>query len=214
MKRKSSTKPQGATSHKETTFGIIPRSKLLKLELKGTKMGLDFIHDAVDKNQTVEISPQLILTIHKKSFGWIFPDWAGKYRTVRVEFSEKEKTLPHQIPEFMVNLCADLKERLNHLKSRNENYIEEVVKLLAWFQHRFVWIHPFQDYNGRVARMLTILILLKLDLPPIEIKAETGADRKKYLEAMYAADEGNYSKLEDLIGKALVESLAKINELD
>jgi len=46
-----------------------------------------------------------------------------------------------------------------------------------------------------------------LNLPPIEIKAETGADRKKYLEAMYAADEGNYLKLEVLIQKALSESL-------
>lgn len=60
--------------------------------------------------------------------------------------------------------------------------------------------------------MLTILILLKLDLPPIEIKAENDADRKKYLESMYAADEGNYSKLERLIGQALSESLLKSTE--
>ncbi|HEX9059757.1 MAG TPA: hypothetical protein VF941_06235 [Clostridia bacterium] len=32
--RKSSTKPQGATSYKETAFGIIPRDKLLKLEIE------------------------------------------------------------------------------------------------------------------------------------------------------------------------------------
>ena len=30
-----------------------------------------------------------------------------------------------------------------------KKFIVEVVKLLAWFQHRFVYIHPFQDYNGR-----------------------------------------------------------------
>lgn len=41
--KKSSTKPKGATSYKQTAFGIIPRQKLLQLELEGTKMGLEFI---------------------------------------------------------------------------------------------------------------------------------------------------------------------------
>lgn len=38
--KKSSTKPKGATSYKETAFGIIPHPKLLRLELEGTKKGL------------------------------------------------------------------------------------------------------------------------------------------------------------------------------
>lgn len=204
--KKTSTKPKGATTYKETAFGIIPRSKLLPLELEGTKKGLEFIAKSYQR----EITPDLVLVIHGEAFGWIFPNWAGKYRTIRVEFSGKEAVQPHQIPELITNLCADLKERLKHISPNDDNFIEEVVKLLAWFQHRFVWIHPFQDYNGRVARMLTILILLKLNLPPIEIKAETGVDRKKYLEAMYSADDGNYEELENLIGTALSESLSKI----
>ena len=160
------------------------------------------------------VTPKLILELHKISFGWIFPDWAGKYRNIRVEFSGKEAVSPHQVPELMINLCFDLQERLKNLKMNGENYIEVVVELLAWFQHKFVWIHPFQDYNGRIARMLTTLILLTLKLPPIEIQAKSKRDRKKYLEAMYAADEGNYAKLENLIGLALNESLTKsTNEL-
>lgn len=209
MKKTASTKPKGATSYKETAFGIVPRSRLLKFELEGTKKGLELIYQLVSKSQKMEVTSDLILKIHKESFGWIFPTWAGKYRIVRVEFSGKETVLPNQIPELMVNLCADLAERLKYLKPNSEDYIEKVAELLAWFQHKFVWIHPFQDYNGRVARMLTILILLILNLPPIEIKAETGVDRKKYLEAMYAADGGNYLKLEALIRKALSESLDK-----
>lgn len=210
MKNIAATKPKGATSYKETAFGIIPRSKLLRFELEGTKKGLELIHRLVSESHNVEITSELILRIHKESFGRIFPTWAGKYRTVRVVFSGKEAVLPYQIPELVNNLCADLKERLEYLTPGSENYVEEVVQLLAWFQHRFVWIHPFQDYNGRVARMLTILILLSLNLPPIEIRAETGADRKKYLEAMYAADDGNYLKLEALIRNALSESLSKL----
>jgi len=85
-----------------------------------------------------------------------------------------------------------------------------MVELLAWFQHRFVVIHPFNDYNGRLARILTILILLNLNLPPIELKADTKADRQLYLNAMYKADEGNMNPLESLISEALTESLEKI----
>lgn len=207
----TSTKPKGATSYEETAFGILPRSRLLRLETEGIKKGLEFILNAVTRDAKTEVTPKFILELHAVSFNWIFPDWAGKYRKIRVEFSGKEAVLPHQIPELVANLCADLQERLQYLKPEQENFIEKVVELLAWFQHKFVWIHPFQDYNGRIARMLTTLILLTLNLPPIEIKAESGRDRKKYLEAMYAADEGNYEKLENLIGQALNESLAKSN---
>lgn len=204
--KKSSTKPKGATSYKETAFGIIPRSKLLAFEIEGTKRGLEYI----SRTFSHELTPVHLLEVHKVSFGWIFPNWAGKYRNVRVEFSGKEAILPHQIPEMIVNLCADLSERLKHLNPKDDNYINQVVELLAWFQHRFVWIHPFQDYNGRIARMLTIQILLSLNLPPIEIKADTGSDRKRYLGAMYSADDGDNTKLEKLIASALNESLDKI----
>ena len=113
--------------------------------------------------------------------------------------------MPHLVPALVTNLCADLEERLKHL---NKDNIENIIELLAWFQHRFVWIHPFQDYNGRLARMFTTYILLQLGLPPIEIKADTAQDRDKYLQAMYSADEDDYSKLEVLIKHGLDESLS------
>ena len=97
-------------------------------------------------------------------------------------------------------------------KTRDE-YITEIIKLLAWFQHRFVQIHPFNDYNGRTARMLTVLLLLKFNLPPIEIKADTKRDRTIYIKSLQSADDKNYKPLEKLIESALVESLNKINEL-
>lgn len=205
---RKSTKPRGATSYKETAFGIISRSKLLKLETEGTKKGLEYIYDLAKKQKKVKITPDFICSLHKISFGWIFPQWAGKYRTVQVTFSGKEASQHFQLPELILNVCNDLKERLNHLPlSSSKNFIVEVVKLIAWFQHRFVFIHPFQDYNGRTARMLTIFILLQLDLPPVELKAEKQSDRKQYLIAMQKADEGDYFLLEKLIGNAVSESL-------
>lgn len=209
--KKSSTKPQGVTSYKETAFGIIPRSKLLKFEIEGTKKGLEYISNIVKKDNKAPITSELICELHNVSFGWIFPKWAGKFRKIPVTFSGKEAPPYFQVPELATNLCKDLAERLTYLPSKDkEEFIIEVVALLAWFQHRFVFIHPFQDYNGRIARMLTILILLKLDLPPIELRAEKGEDRKQYLIAMQQADKREFDLLEKLIGQALSESLKRI----
>lgn len=91
-----------------------------------------------------------------------------------------------------------------------ELFLSELIALLAWFQHRFVWIHPFQDYNGRIARLLTNLILLNLDLPIITITAETGEEREHYITAMKVADQHDLSKLETLIAEALQKSLEKV----
>ncbi|MCJ7740208.1 Fic family protein [Candidatus Microgenomates bacterium] len=210
---KTSTKPKGATSYKETAFGIIPRVKLLTLELEGTKKGLDFIHHQVSREKTIKITPEFICKLHGVSFGWIFPKWAGKFRKILVTISGKEATPYFKIPELMVNLCEDLEERLKHLPDpKTDKYILAVVKLLAWFQHQFVFIHPFQDYNGRTARMLTILLLLKLNLPPVEIKAEKRLDRKLYITAMQKGDKGDLSLLENIIGQALFEGLERLSK--
>lgn len=206
--KKSSTKPQGATSYKETTFGIISRQKLLDLEIEGTKKGLEYLQKLIKREKNIEITASFVCKLHEISFGWIFPQWAGKYRKIQVTYSDKEAPGYFLIPELIINLCRDLNERMKHLPpDREDKFIIDVVKLLAWFQHRFVFIHPFQDYNGRTARMLTILILLKLRLPVIELKAETGEDRKRYLKAMQTADDNDYSIFEKLIGEALSESM-------
>ena len=112
---------------------------------------------------------------------------------------------------MIMNLCKDLAERIKYLPDKdNESFILKVVEVLAWFQYRFVFIHPFQDYSGRTARMLTSSILLSLNLPPIELQAETEKDRKRYLKAMQKGDEGYLTFLETLINKALSESLENI----
>ncbi|MBI3384980.1 hypothetical protein HY030_02185 [Candidatus Gottesmanbacteria bacterium] len=86
----SSTKPEGATSYKETAFGILSRNKLLKLEIEGTKKGLDFLYGLIKSNNKTPISPEFICKLHQVSFGWIFPTWAGKFRTIGVPTPAKK----------------------------------------------------------------------------------------------------------------------------
>ena len=205
-----STKPKSATSYRETAFGILPRSKVIVLEQEGIKRTQEYVIRLSEAGK--DITPELICLVHKEGFGFIFPDWAGKFRVIEVTVGDYEPPHYSKIPELIKNLCDDLVERSKYTPhSENiEQFLAEVISLLAWFQHRFVWIHPFKDYNGRVARLLTNLLALNLGLPIITIKAETGGDRQRYIKTMKAADKHDLSKLEKLIADALRESLEKV----
>ncbi len=62
----------------------------------------------------------------------------------------------------------------------------------AWLHHRFTQIHPFQDGNGRVARMLASLVFIKAGWFPLVVRRE---DRSAYIRALEAADGGDLSPL-------------------
>ena len=63
----------------------------------------------------------------------------------------------------------------------------------AWLHHRFTQIHPFQDGNGRVARALAALVLVKAGWFPLVVRDR---ERGVYINALEAADDG---RLEDLV---------------
>jgi hypothetical protein len=68
----------------------------------------------------------------------------------------------------------------------------------AWLHHRFAQIHPFQDGNGRVARAIASLVLIKGGLFPLVV---TRDDRLTYINALEAADDGNLGTLVELIAR-------------
>ncbi len=206
-----SNRKQGETSYKETAFGIIPRSKLIPLEIEGIKRAWDFVLSERKKNVII-INSEFIKKIHFIGFSWIFPKMAGKFRTVEVTVSNHIPPKFYLIPELMLNFCKDIDVRLKNLpSSETPDFLEKLIELLAWTQHQFLWIHPFYDYNGRIARLLTNVILINLKLPPIELKVATQIGRNKYIKALQKADKENLDGLKKLIEEALKESLEKIN---
>jgi len=199
------------TSWKETKFGILPRSKVVQLEIQGTQKGLLLLQQ-IAKNKE-QLSVDLIKKIHKECFGDILQNFSGTFRTIQVEYSGKEAPHFSKVPEMMQNLVNDTEYAVKQLPSKTfDAYITDMVGLLALFQHRFVVIHPFVDYNGRISRMFTNYILMREELPTIEIPVTTNLLRKKYIQALRKADEGNYQALQDIIGKALNESLESIEK--
>lgn len=89
---------------------------------------------------------------------------------------------------------------------RNEVEKNELhpIELAAILHYKFVCIHPFDDGNGRISRLLMNYVLLNNDYPPIIIKSD---DKSNYLSALRDADTGNLQSFINYISKQAIWSL-------
>lgn len=98
-------------------------------------------------------------------------------------------------------LMADLMRWYHTELERNELH---PLLLAATFHLRFVQIHPFDDGNGRMARLLMNLILMQAGYVPVIINTNS---KGEYLLALEKADAGEPDDFFKLIGSNLVHSL-------
>jgi Fic family protein len=75
---------------------------------------------------------------------------------------------------------------------------DDPIIVAAWFHYRFTQIHPYQDGNGRVARALTTLILLRADLLPLVVDRDR---RSEYIKALELADQAKLSSLAEIFAR-------------
>lgn len=90
---------------------------------------------------------------------------------------------------------------MDQLIKMHDRHLEEGVPAdvsAAWLHHRFVQIHPFQDGNGRVARALASLALIRAGMFPLVV---TNRDRERYIETLGVADSGSLSPLVALVAR-------------
>ena len=104
---------------------------------------------------------------------------------------------PFETPAMMTELLAWFYEE----DTKNETH---PVALAALLHYKFVRIHPFDDGNGRMARLIMNYVLLKHDLPPVIIKSK---DKPNYLLALQQADADNIDAFVKYIAEQLVWSL-------
>ena len=91
-------------------------------------------------------------------------------------FARPEETAP-KMQEFVAWLAQELASGTSH-----------PVEIAAKCHHDFVLIHPFDDGNGRVARLLVNYVLLRAGFPPVIIRTEK---KGAYLAALQQADSGD-----------------------
>jgi Fic family protein len=136
----------------------------------------------------------LILEIHEIVAKGLLED-SGHFRIQNVRIAGAKKSPPDfsKVPKLMDDLLIEL-TRIRTNK----------VFVAAYLHHRLVKIHPFTDGNGRVARLISNLLLMKSGYPPVVLRKD---DRRKYYDCLRKADFGDLGPFANFIGKALDESL-------
>ena len=131
-------------------------------EATGHAKAYDFLYKLTKDEPVAEDD---ILKIHRLFYGQIDKDNAGVWRKVRVFISGSHRVLPapEKVPELMAEFVRWMAASEGRLHP---------VEFAALVHRKFVYIHPFVDGNGRVARLLMNLALLRAGwslaiIPPI-----------------------------------------------
>ena len=133
------------------------------------------------------VSDAYVRKLHRKMFDQTWK-WAGTYRT-----TEKNLGVPfEEIHERLAVLLGDVRFWMEH-----KTYSTDEIALR--FHHRLVVIHPFPNGNGRHARLVADIFVMKHGLPRLSWGAKDlvrpGEARARYLEAIRAADGGDLQLL-------------------
>ena len=197
-------------------FNITAQGKPLKdhLEVTGHNEAIDWVIEVVkgDYPLTQNFIRQLHTLLLKEPYqvdaqtpdGQPTKKWVqvGSYKTSPNHVQTKTGEMfyfatPEETPAKMSDL-------MNWYNDKIEDENLNPILLAAEFHYKFITIHPFDDGNGRTARILMNFILMKYGYPPVIIKTE---DKANYFAALQLADTGNIEAFVDYIAKNLVRSL-------
>ena len=195
-------------------------------EMKASNVGLKMVKEAaLDKEQ--HLTEYFIRTLHKTllredyTVYYQLPDGtntsyvvhAGRYKTrpnsVKTATGERfEYASPEETPALM----ADLLQWYNQAEAEGKM---TPIELASLFHYRYIRIHPFEDGNGRVSRLIVNYILYRHGYPMIVVKS---ADKNHYLAALNKCDvatgpvpsDGAHAELSQI--KPFVEYLSKCLE--
>ena len=177
----------------EEGFTVKGKSLREHFEAVNHAEAIELIEEMVDKKRPIQTSD--ILDVHHIVLQKIEKDFAGRFRTSGVRIAGANFIPPNalKVPGMMDDLMEWVKD----------DQMDLIIKSTI-FHHRFVWIHPFFDGNGRTVRLLFNLLLMKEGYPPAIILRN---DRKKYYDALNKANQQDYSKLLLLVLQAVERSL-------
>lgn len=194
--------------------GLTAKGKPLKdhLDLRGHHEAINYLLEFVRRREV--LTEAVIRELHRIMLGEPYdvpaetPDGQrvrkrirlGEYKTepnhVRTPTGEVHfYARPEETPARMGDLMRWYRGATSHLHP---------VEIAARFHHEFTAIHPFDDGNGRMSRLLMNLILMQAGHPPVVIRL---ADRNAYLFALQKADQGEMDEFIAFIADRLAEAL-------
>ncbi len=183
--------------HEDTN---IPAAQLMGY-LKSHFDAMDFVFDLVKNNRPLTKSfilelHQLILQHQDHTLAIDSLGNTVRVKTLKGKFKEHPNN-PKRADGTVFLCCppihvdAEMEKLITTYQDLEEKGVHPVI-LASWFHHAFTQIHPFQDGNGRMARLLASLILIKHQLFPLNVLRNEKPD---YLTVLEQADRGNPNPL-------------------
>jgi Fic family protein len=147
--------------------------------------------------QQTPISAFHVRQLHALVLAKIDDENAGQYRNlpVRIVGAAHEPPPAWDVSAQMNDWAVWLQEQEGEI---------EIVALAALAHHKLVAIHPFLDGNGRTARLIMNLVLLRAGYPPAIIAR---VNRRQYYRVLAQADSGQAAPLVNFVGRAVERSL-------
>lgn len=174
----------------ETKLDPKPDARENIKEIRNMEMALQFIdanvgNSPIDRAFISELHKLVVIDLQKE--GSSSP---GTYRNINVEIRGSDHVSPPH--ELVEKYMGELIEFIN----KDDPHKYDLIKT-ALAHHRFVWIHPFDNGNGRTVRLVTYAMLVKqgFNLREVERVINPAAvfchDRKEYYGFLSAADRGD-----------------------
>ncbi len=171
-------------------------------EIAGYRDVLNVIHENYD---AIPITENYILQLHKMLYSHMNNPLAGRTKTVqnyisaaypdgRVEILFTPLT-PHETPEALDAICKEYNRVIGNME------LEPLIAIPV-FIHDFLCIHPFNDGNGRMSRLLTTLLLYQNGFyvgKYISLEAKIAKNKDLYYDALAASQTGWHEGSEDVI---------------
>lgn len=170
---------------------ITKRGELDQLEQANITSGLSWLGK---QNGNDLLTDHFARKLHEKMFGQVWA-WAGTYR-------QTEKNIGID----PIHIAVQLRYLMDDVRYWVDNDTYDSIEAAVRFHHKLVSIHPFPNGNGRFARFMADALLEKLcgedaiDWYGGYDLQEMNERRVAYIDALRAADGGNYEPLLNFVG--------------
>lgn len=171
-------------------FGIKNKSEMDRLEAVALKQAEEAFFSMYDQGH--RFTADDICRMHKIWLGKIYP-WAGNYRQVNIGKGNFNFAAALAIPQLMKTFEKD---QLSVHTPCNFKDQKQVILALSEVHVELILIHPFREGNGRIARLVAILMALQARLPPLDFSTITGKKKQKYFAAVQEGMKRDYKPME------------------
>jgi len=140
-----------------------------------------------------------ICSIHKAWLGDLY-EWAGQYRQVNVSKDNLSFAMARHVLKLMQELEEEPLKKYTPCRFKTD---EEIITALAVVHTELMLIHPFREGNGRVGRLLAVLMAFQAGLPGLDFTGIRGKKRKAYFEAVRSGLDRDYEPMKKIFRSVL-----------